>query len=622
MRGSFSSGSLKNGISGSHPNGHISSLFKREWVRVCNSILIDRINAMSGDVLSATLGVAGSGAAMKGMTNVECVRRDSCISMDDNEPHQCRELTQFAQSSSNGMTAEPPSVSPAEEASAALNALDVSSISAMTLDAEAFGSLHSEMDALHVGTPSGRYKDHADSYSESLIERHWSPNLKQRELYKLEGRFRFKPFKVMSFNSLARSLVDNKYVHNNREVMSWNSRKFAILDVISQAKADVVCLQEIDQTEYESFFLSEFQRLGYGSVYKKKKSPKLDGVCILYQEDRFDVLFHKEVELSVNDADYDRLQVAIIMALLDKSTQGEGDLERPVKDIYIVANTHLLFNKNRGDVKFAQLCAILSAIKDVENSCIHHLGSDASDHPKPAIIMCGDFNFTPQSLLYHFLSNGYVVLRNCNAKLISGQYLMYDRLYKTEQAAYSKSGITIGDFEGNYISEIYGTGGNGDWVEPLCKTPCVELFTRMPDWIRRDSKMHDVIPHYLGVLNDCGRGEGSAEGSTPIRKVENTLEELSSNTNDLLFCPFNFRSAYSIVNPGSQCSNEPAFTAFHGWQRGCVDYIWYAKDELDVESIYELPDYGDVKARGNLPNKGWPSSDHFSLTCRFVRRAC
>lgn len=481
-------------------------------------------------------------------------------------------------------------------------------------------SIAHKLQMLQLDSSPGPIKTDTESERENLVERHWSPDVKERCPDASLGRFHFEPLKVMSFNSLARSLVDYKYNDNNRRVMSWSSRKFAILDVISQANADVVCLQEIDQEEHENFFLAEFQDLGYASVYKKKKSPKLDGVCILYKESRFDCLFHKEVEFSVHDANYDKVQVAVITALVDKTTRTEGNPGSPVKDLYIVANTHLLFNKNRGDIKFAQLCAMLSAVKDAETKCIEHLGSDLAAQPRPAIIMCGDYNFTPQSLLYHFLSNGYAAIRNCNAKLISGQYLMFDWNYKTEQSGHAKSGITVGNFEGNYMSDIYGPGNTNDWVEPLSKTPSIELFTRMPEWIKANPHLQDVIARYLQLVAKRGRGEDSPlEAYSPIRQ-DNPEEKLELSEEDLLYCPYNFSSAYSMYNPGLNSSNEPAFTAFHGWQRGCVDYIWYTKDELEVESIYGLPSYGDVTARGNLPNKGWPSSDHFSLISQFKRR--
>ncbi|GIX63974.1 endonuclease/exonuclease/phosphatase family domain containing protein, putative [Babesia caballi] len=582
--------------------------FKRVWVDTCNQRTVDKMATRSHDMPQQFLGNVCRGAEIKDIVTMSGsgIGRGAVM-----EPSVLRNSIAGTNSPTETIPAATDDFSSQSARGLAKTANPVPVLS--SIDA-----LASNLEKMYIDpVPSVRLKDDC-SDTESLVERNWSCDNQRCSPQSTRCRFSYKPMKVMSFNCLARSLVDNKYVNNDREVMSWNIRKFAILDVVRHSRAEVVCLQEVDKEEYDNFFMAEFRRLGYRSVHKKKKSPKLDGVCILYLEDRFDVICHKDVEFAVHDADYNRLQVAIILALVDKRTKNVDDSGAPVRDIYIVANTHLLFNKNRGDIKFAQLCAMLSAIKEVESKCLEELGDAAADHPKPAIIMCGDFNFTPQSLLYHFLSKGYVVLRNCNVKLISGQYLMFDTTYKTEQMGHGKSGSTVGNFEGNYIPEIYGTGSSSEWVEPLELTPSLDLFTQMPDWIKRDASMRDLISNYLDAISEHSVSGAEDNANTP--RVGSADEARCNKASDLFFCPFNFTSAYSTFDPGLNRCSEPAFTAFHGWQRGCVDYIWYTCDELEVESIYELPAYRDVEANGNLPNKGWPSSDHFSLVSQFKRR--
>ncbi|SBT37596.1 DNase I-like protein, putative [Plasmodium ovale wallikeri] len=48
---------------------------------------------------------------------------------------------------------------------------------------------------------------------------------------------------------------------------------------------------------------------------------------------------------------------------------------------------------------------------------------------KPSIIFCGDFNITPNSLLYYYIINRYINLKKTNLKNISGQYLMFKKQY-------------------------------------------------------------------------------------------------------------------------------------------------------------------------------------------------
>ncbi|GFE55864.1 endonuclease exonuclease phosphatase family domain containing protein [Babesia ovis] len=576
-----------------YPRTAVQSPFKRDWIAIKNRIPVGYM--ATRDIPPAAVGAVRLGSDSKELGTIPNSRMSCGLGLDESALRSARDKLEDNR--------------PLSGRSLSGTSLGVPPVTTMDRLAKEMGDI--------TIRPTNTPKIGTAADKKGLIHRQWtSEKAKPVE----NARFTFEPLVVMSFNCLARSLVDNKYVNNDSDVMSWNSRKFAILDVLRNSNADVVCLQEVDEEEYNNFFLQEFEKLGYGSYFKKKKSPKLDGVCVLYKMDRFELLCNKDVEFSVHDANFDRLQVAVVLALIDKHTKAVDSEKSEVRDMYIVSNTHLLFNKNRGDVKVAQLLSLLSAIKEVEELCLENLGDAAKDNPKPAIIMCGDFNFTPQSLMYHFLSHGYAVLRNCNVKLVSGQYLMFDTTYKTEEAVHSKSGITVGDFEDNYMSEIYGAEGSSEWVESLRNNTCMDYFTKMPEWMKNDPDRRKLISNYLQAVSkqDVGHDRnGDSSNETDL----GSARDLGSNAGDLVFCPYNFTSAYSVFDPGHNRCNEPAFTAFHGWQRGCVDYIWYTSGQLDVQSLYELPAYNDVTENGNLPNKGWPSSDHFSLVSQFKRHS-
>lgn len=74
-----------------------------------------------------------------------------------------------------------------------------------------------------------------------------------------------------------------------------------------------------------------------------------------------------------------------------------------------VANTHLLFNPKRGDIKLAQLMTLLAGIDDV---------TGGMKHP---VIMCGDFNSHPRSGILNFLTSGRLDLKDVSVKFFSGQ---------------------------------------------------------------------------------------------------------------------------------------------------------------------------------------------------------
>lgn len=87
--------------------------------------------------------------------------------------------------------------------------------------------------------------------------------------------------------------------------------------------------------------------------------------------------------------------------LLDRDNVGLIVLLRPM-DPYVslsnvcVANTHLLYNPRRGDIKLAQLAMLLAEINRV---------SQLPDSSVCPVLLCGDFNSVPWSPLYRFIKD-------------------------------------------------------------------------------------------------------------------------------------------------------------------------------------------------------------------------
>lgn len=57
-----------------------------------------------------------------------------------------------------------------------------------------------------------------------------------------------------------------------------------------------------------------------------------------------------------------------------------------------VANTHLLFNPKRGDIKLGQLTVLFQGIEEIIKS------SKSDPNAIIPVAICGDFNFTTDSL--------------------------------------------------------------------------------------------------------------------------------------------------------------------------------------------------------------------------------
>lgn len=83
--------------------------------------------------------------------------------------------------------------------------------------------------------------------------------------------------------------------------------------------------------------------------------------------------------------------------------------------LYIVANTHLNFNSNRGDIKLAELKTLTDAIAQLKEYF------SVLEERKVAVIICGDFNSTSRSGVYEFIRGGSHDCLKLDKYTISGQ---------------------------------------------------------------------------------------------------------------------------------------------------------------------------------------------------------
>ena len=144
----------------------------------------------------------------------------------------------------------------------------------------------------------------------------------------------------------------------------------------------------------------------YDFKYKRRTGEdKADGLCMFWNKSRWTCVHYVDVEFYRYDEDplMDRHNVAQICVLKELSSG----------NMIVVANTHLLFNPKRGDVKIRQLEILL---KEISNVCEKFDGSDV------CVLLMGDFNAVPGSAMYELLSKGRLSLRNLDRKLISGQW--------------------------------------------------------------------------------------------------------------------------------------------------------------------------------------------------------
>lgn len=130
---------------------------------------------------------------------------------------------------------------------------------------------------------------------------------------------------------------------------------------------------------------------GYHCEYKMRTGRKPDGCAICFKTSKFSLISSNPVEFFRRD-----------IPLLDRDNVGLVLLLQPrfhckANAAICIANTHLLYNPRRGDIKLTQLAMLLAEIASVAPQ------KDGSFCP---IILCGDFNSVPGSPLYRFIKEG------------------------------------------------------------------------------------------------------------------------------------------------------------------------------------------------------------------------
>uniref|UniRef100_A0A4W3I209 Endonuclease/exonuclease/phosphatase domain-containing protein n=1 Tax=Callorhinchus milii TaxID=7868 RepID=A0A4W3I209_CALMI len=166
-------------------------------------------------------------------------------------------------------------------------------------------------------------------------------------------------FTIMSYNILSQDLLEmngSLYTHCPPDYLTWDFRCQNILREFDTWTPDILCLQEV-QEDYFQQHLQQYLRPGVETL--------------------------------------DRDNVGLLL-LLQPQDEESPQAWPPI----CVANTHLIYNPRRGDIKLAQLALLFAEIDRLAG-----LGSGAGDTRCP-VILCGDMNSAPHSPLYQFIQDG------------------------------------------------------------------------------------------------------------------------------------------------------------------------------------------------------------------------
>ena len=218
-------------------------------------------------------------------------------------------------------------------------------------------------------------------------------------------------FTVMSYNILADALCQRHpelYDGCSPKALHWDQRFRSIMQNIVSRQPSVVCLQEV-QPDHFLDFERQLRTSGYTGHYTEKGGEAtVDGCAIFVKDAEFAVEMTIDIRYRIPECPVlNRPNVGQAVLLTCQSTA------RPLW----VANSHLLFNPQRGDIKLMQIGMLLATVAGHSKE---RFGPQRWLHV-PTVV-AGDFNCTPSSpIIAEFMLNGELWFCGRAAAKMSGQ---------------------------------------------------------------------------------------------------------------------------------------------------------------------------------------------------------
>lgn len=164
---------------------------------------------------------------------------------------------------------------------------------------------------------------------------------------------------ITTMNTLADICADTSpmgFPNVDPSILSWEHRKYLLIDEITRCSADFICLQEVDH--WEDWFQPQLQQLGYEGYYAKGER---HGLVLAWKKH------------------WSLIREIMAVQLIDNASQRAlyGVFEYKDKSVLIIT-THLKAKKPFADIRLQQGQALLRI---------------AEQHPM--CLLVGDFNASP-----------------------------------------------------------------------------------------------------------------------------------------------------------------------------------------------------------------------------------
>lgn len=349
--------------------------------------------------------------------------------------------------------------------------------------------------------------------------------------------------RVLSYNVLAQNLVRRElFPYASQPCLKWKVRSQQLLTEVLEHEPDVVCLQEC--SSFDSFWQPKMALAGFEGVFAKRSDSKMDGCAVFFRKSVLGL-----VDATVVNYNDEEVDPTLPFFMTHNVAQLVRLQHLPTQTPFVVTNTHLFWRPHYNYLRLRQVHQLLRAVNQLPEDSGH-------------VIVCGDFNVTPNDALYEILTKG---------QLSEGQ--ARDDLFEPCHPLHTDSGSDSED-------ESVASGSTGKRIKTT-------------ESILGRSQQHDDA---LARINDLLQVFDLSKH--PLTSAYGTYLQLD---------PRHSRREY---HP-SWCM-EPPFTNYSTWT-GTLDYILHTTRTnnymLRVDRVLAIPTTQEVTVQTALPNDFF-GSDH------------
>ncbi|XP_068197005.1 2',5'-phosphodiesterase 12 [Antennarius striatus] len=221
--------------------------------------------------------------------------------------------------------------------------------------------------------------------------------------------------RVVSYNILADVYAQTElsktvlYPYCAPYALELDYRQNLIKKELAGYNADIICLQEVDKSVFRDSLTPAMDSFGLDGVFRLKEKQH-EGLATFYRRSKFELLSCHDIMLSealTHDPIHSGLleRVCASSALEDSILRRHTTLQVSVLKelnetgrLICVANTHLYWHPQGGNVRLVQMGVALRHLSHVINEVV----------PGAALVFCGDFNSSPNSGVFQLVTEATV----------------------------------------------------------------------------------------------------------------------------------------------------------------------------------------------------------------------